>query len=164
LANAEWVVYAKPPFGGALQVLEYLGRYTQRVALSNERLTALQDGQVSFQWKDYRQHNRVKTMTLEADEFIRRFLLHTLPSGFQRIRHYGYLANCHRRDKLALIRLIFSAPVAGLLPSPEQLRDYRDWYAILSGEAPRRCPRCGIGTMVRIYELMPHYRKPLDSS
>jgi hypothetical protein len=164
LANADWVVYAQPPFGGALQVLEYLGRYTQRVALSNERLTALEDGQVSFQWKDYRQHNRVKTMTLEADEFIRRFLLHTLPAGFQRIRHYGYLANCHRRDKLALIRLIFSAPVAGLLPSPEQLRDYPDWHEILSGESPRRCPRCGIGTMVRILQLLPHYGKPLDSS
>ncbi len=164
LAKAEWVVYAKPPFGGALQVLEYLGRYTQRVALSNQRLTALEDGKVSFQWKDYRHHNRSKTMTLDADEFIRRFLLHTLPPGFQRIRHYGFLANCHRRDKIALCRQILSAPVADLWPSPEQVRDYRDLYEILSGESLRRCPRCGIGTMVRIYQLLPHYRKPLDSS
>ena len=107
---------------------------------------------------------RMLLRTLEVNEFIRRFLLHTLPPGFQRIRHYGFLANCHRRDKIALCRQILSAPVADLLPSPEQVRDYRDLYEILTGESLHRCPRCGIGTMVRIYRLLPPYRKPLDSS
>ena len=88
-----WVVYAKPPFGGPQQVLRYLGRYTHRVALSNQRLLALKDGQVSFQWKDYREPDKQrqsKTLTISAEEFIRRFLLHTLPPGFQRIRYFWY--------------------------------------------------------------------------
>ena len=100
--DRDWVVYAKPPFGGPHRALEYLGRYTHRVAISNHRLLSLEDGQVTFQWKDYRSEHREKskTMTLDADEFQRRFLIHTLPAGFQRIRHYGFLANCHRTDKL----------------------------------------------------------------
>src|SRR6185503_5922180 len=95
LRDAEWVVYAKPPFGGPQQVLEYLGRYTHRVAISNQRLLALQQDQVSFRWKDYRHPQRPKVMTVSAAEFIRRFLLHALPPGFQRIRYYGLMANCH---------------------------------------------------------------------
>src|SRR5207237_1478333 len=89
MENREWVVYAKPPFGGPQRALEYLGRYTHRVAISNHRLYSLQDDRVIFQWKDYRSEHREKskTMTLEADEFQRRFLIHTLPAGFQRIRH-----------------------------------------------------------------------------
>ena len=89
LKDAEWVVYAKPPFGGPQQVLEYLGRYTHRVAISNQRLLALENGHVSFQWKDYRTKDpsNSKVMTLEVDEFIRRFLLHVLPPGLQRIRY-----------------------------------------------------------------------------
>jgi Putative transposase/Transposase zinc-binding domain len=92
LAKKEWVVYSKPPFGGPQQVLVYLGRYTHRVAISNERLRAMEDGRVSFGWKDYRHPQRPKVMTLAAEEFIRRFLLHALPRGFQRIRYYGLLA------------------------------------------------------------------------
>src|SRR6202790_1653285 len=106
LWQSEWVVYAKPPCGGPQQVLAYLGRYTHRVAISNQRLLSLHQGQVSFQWKDYRhkrKHNS-KVMPLQADEFIRRFLIHTLPPGFQRIRHFGFLANCHRKEKLTLCR------------------------------------------------------------
>src|SRR5438552_6557149 len=103
LGEAEWVVYAKPPFGGPEQVLAYLGRYTHRVAISNQRLLALQDGQVSFQYTDYRDSLR-KVMTVPAEEFIRLFLQHSLPSGFQRIRYYGFLANCHRAKQLALCR------------------------------------------------------------
>jgi hypothetical protein len=87
--ETEWVVYAKPPFGGPQQVLEYLGRYTHRVAISNERLLGWQDGQVSFRWKDYRHPEKQKVMTVSAEEFIRRFLLHALPPGFPRIRYYG---------------------------------------------------------------------------
>ena len=92
----DWVVYAKPPFGGPEQVLAYLGRYTHRVAIANSRLTSIDNGQVAFRWKDYRHHDKAKVMTLDADEFIRRFLLHTLPDGFHRIRHYGFLANGSR--------------------------------------------------------------------
>lgn len=98
--RAEWVVYAKPPFGGPQHVLEYLGRYTHRVAISNNRLIDFGDGMVSFRWKDYRHASRQKVMCLEAQEFMRRFLLHVLPAGFQRIRHYGFLANRHRAAKL----------------------------------------------------------------
>ena len=99
LRRSEWVVYAKPPFGGPEQVLAYLGRYTHRVAISNSRLVSLIDGRAAFRWKDYRHHHKTKVMTLNVDEFIRRFLLHTLPDGFHRIRHYGFLANGHRQDK-----------------------------------------------------------------
>src|SRR2546429_1964284 len=93
LRQTEWVVYAKPPFGGPEQVLNYLGLYTHRVAISNNRLLNIDHGQVAFRWKDYRDHDQQKTLTLEAGEFIRRFLLHILPDGFQRIRHYGFLGH-----------------------------------------------------------------------
>ena len=102
--KVKWVVYAKPPFGGPQQVLDYLGRYTHRVAIANQRLIDCVDGKVRFHWKDYRHDSRQKVMTLDVDEFIRRFLLHVLPSGFQRIRHYGLLANCCRAFKLARCR------------------------------------------------------------
>jgi hypothetical protein len=152
LRQLEWVVYAKPPFGGPQQVLEYLGRYTHRVAISNERLLALQDGQVSFRWKDYRKPEQPKVMTVSAAEFIRRFLLHALPPGFPRIRYYGLMANCQRADKLKLCRQLLAAPLTGLLPRPT---DYREAYAALTGKNLRRCPQCGIGTMIRIQTLAP---------
>ena len=94
--KAEWVVYAKAPFAGPQQVLDYVGRYTHRVAISNHRLLNMENGQVRFRWKDYRDNNRQETMTLKADEFIRRFLLHVLPNGFQRIGYYGFLGNRYR--------------------------------------------------------------------
>ena len=97
LRRREWVVYAKRPFAGPAAVLAYLGRYTHRVAIANSRLVALAGDQVSFRWRDYRHHNKNKVMTLAADEFIRRFLLHALPDGFHRIRHYGFLANRQSR-------------------------------------------------------------------
>jgi hypothetical protein len=108
--HVEWVVYAKPPFGGPKQVLEYLGRYTHRVAISNNRLIEFSDGAVTFAWKDYRHESRNKTMRLDAHEFIRRFLLHVLPSGFQRIRHYGLLANRYRQVRLNQCRNLLAAP------------------------------------------------------
>lgn len=97
-----WVVFAKPPFGGAEQVLKYLARYTHRVAISNRRLLSMAEGRVSFEYKDYAGGNQIKVMTLEATEFIRRFLLHVVPRGFVRIRQFGFLANRARRRKLAL--------------------------------------------------------------
>ena len=111
LRRIDWVVYAKPPFGGPEQVLAYLGRYTHRVAIANSRLVAMTDDTVSFLWKDYRQEGRRKGMTLEPAEFIRRFLLHVLPPGFHRIRHFGFLANAHRAARLALCRQLLAQPV-----------------------------------------------------
>lgn len=108
LAN-DWVVYAKPPFGGPEQVLKYLANYTHRVAISNHRLISLEDDQVRFRFRDYARGNRKRTMTLEATEFIRRFLLHVLPQGFVRIRHFGLLANSCRRDKLARCRKLIGS-------------------------------------------------------
>jgi hypothetical protein len=154
-----WVVYAKPPFGGPQRVLEYLGRYTHRVAISNHRLLSLEDGRVTFQWKDYRSEHREKskTMTIEADEFQRRFLIHTLPTGFQRIRHYGFLANCHRKDKLEYCRSLLMAGAAGLLPQPAECAEMKE--AIREQPDVHRCPRCGIGSMIRV-AVLPGYRWP----
>jgi hypothetical protein len=149
----KWVVYAKPPFGGPQQVLEYLGRYTHRVAISNQRLRKLEDGQVSFDWKDYRDQT-MKLMTVSAEEFIRRFLQHSLPPGLQRIRYYGFLANCHRARRLALCRQLLHTPCLNLLPRPT---DYRDFYAALTGRDLRRCPRCRIGTLQPMLTLFRCY-------
>lgn len=157
LRRAEWVVYAKPPFGGPSQVLEYLGRYTHRVAISNQRLLSVGGGQVTFQWKDYRsahqQHQR--TMTLQSEEFIRRFLLHTLPQGFQRIRYFGFMANRHRRCRTALCRALLTAPVPELLPQPEDTARFLRFpaEAAAAEKLPVRCPHCGTGTMIRVLTL-----------
>ena len=131
---------------GPKQVLEYLGRYTHRVAISNNRLVGIDDGAVRFRWKDYRAGGRVRTMILAADEFIRRFLLHVLPDGFQRIRHYGFLANRSRQQKLDRCRELLA------MPPPEmptcQLEDYRDLYQQVTGQSLKACPACGHGHMV----------------
>ncbi len=103
--RANWVVYAKPPFGSPQHVLAYLGRYTHRVAIANSRLVSLDETGVSFRWRDYRHGGASRMMTLQAAEFIRRFLLHSLPDGFHRIRHFGFLANGSRREKLRVIRV-----------------------------------------------------------
>jgi hypothetical protein len=139
LRSIDWVVYAKPPFGGPGQVLAYLGRYTHRVAIANSRLVSLTDTAVAFRWKDYRHRGKAKAMTIGADEFIRRFLLHPLPDGFHRIRHYGFLANGHRADKLALCRRLLDLPET----PAEQVQD------TLPLHQPGRCPCCG-GVMVMI--------------
>jgi hypothetical protein len=161
LRNVEWLVYAKRPFAGPEQVLAYLARYTHRVAISNHRLTAIEEGHVTFTWRDYRQGGRIKPMTLTPHEFLRRFLLHVLPDGFQRIRHYGFLANSHRRAKLALIRkLLPLAPAATNSPSTLQTEPAQ----VDLPEAPP-CPCCG-GRM-QIVEILPGPRRSrprLDSS
>lgn len=105
----QWVGFVKPPFGGPEQVLKYLARYTHRVAISNRRLLSMEDGPVTFAYKDYADGNKSKVMTLEATEFIRRFLLHILPCGFVRIRQFGFLANRARGKKLALCRALLGA-------------------------------------------------------
>jgi hypothetical protein len=145
LRRAEWVVYAKPPFGGPEQVLAYLGRYTHRVAIANSRLLSVTADAVAFRWKDYRHHGKSKVMALDADEFIRRFLLHTLPDGFHRIRHYGFLANSHRAAKLALCRALLAArPIIDPATRTEPKQ------AVIAFD---RCPCCG-GAMVTVAILL----------
>jgi hypothetical protein len=139
LRRVEWVVYAKPPFGGPAQALAYLGRYTHRIAIANSRLVSVTEARVAFRWKDYRDHGKAKVMTLDADEFIRRFLLHTLPDGFHRIRHYGFLANRQRAAKLALCRK--------LLDTPSQEPPVEPVQHVVPSHRPDRCPTCG-GAMV----------------
>jgi hypothetical protein len=131
--NVNWVVYAKRPFAGPAQVLDYIGRYTHRVAISNNRLVSMNDDKVCFRWKDYRDDNRQKTMPLPAEEFIRRFLIHVLPKGFHRIRYYGFLGNRHRARKLDHCReLLRMAPVE---PPADPSADYLDRFG--SDRAPR---------------------------
>jgi hypothetical protein len=144
--NTDWVVYAKRPFAGPAQVLDYVGRYTHRVAISNNRLMSLGDGKVSFRWKDYRDGNRQKTMTLNGGEFIRRFLIHVLPDGFHRIRYYGFLGNCHRAAKLAHCRELLG--MAPPLPAAGPSADYRGRFEGLTGLSLRQCPHCHTGIMV----------------
>jgi hypothetical protein len=144
LHQREWVVYAKPPFGGPQHVIDYLGRYTHRVAISNRRLLALENGEVSFAWKDYREAGQTKVMTVSAEEFIRRFLQHALPPGLQRIRYYGFLANCHRARKIELCRRLLATPCSDLLPT---LNDCRDFFQALTARTLRHCPQCGIGIL-----------------
>jgi hypothetical protein len=145
--GTEWVVYAKRPFAGPAQILDYVGRYTHRVAISNSRLLSMDDGKVRFRWKDYRDGDRQKTMTLDGGEFIRRFLIHVLPDGFHRIRYFGFLGNCQRARKLALCReLLGMAPPGPADPSV----DYRDRFEALAGRSLRECPHCRTGGMVVI--------------
>ena len=150
----EWVVYAKRPFAGPEQVLDYVGRYTHRVAISNNRLLDIAEGKVSFRYKDYRHDAQQKTMTLEAEEFIRRFLLHVLPEGFQRIRYYGFLANRYREHKLARCRKLLDMP-APEPPASELSKDYRDRYEQLTGSSLWECPVCHQGRMLVIEILAP---------
>jgi len=158
LRQREWVVYAKPPFGGPQQVLEYLGRYTHRIALSNDRLLALDRGEVTFQWKDYRQapQRNSRRMTLSVGEFIRRFLIHTLPPGFPRIRHFGFLANRFRKEKLALCRRLLATPASELLPNTAQCLLL---LATLTPPPSAACPKCGVGVLLRT-SLLPAYHWP----
>jgi hypothetical protein len=150
----EWVVYAKRPFAGPEQVLDYVGRYTHRVAISNNRLLDIADGNVAFRYKDYRQNDQHKTMTLKAEEFIRRFLLHVLPDGFQRLRYYGFLGNRYREEKLARCRQLLGMPECAP-PALQARKDYLDRYEELTGSSLRECPVCHQGRMVRIALLPP---------
>jgi hypothetical protein len=153
--RVEWVVYAKAPFGGPEQVLKYLARYTHRVAISNQRLLSLDDGRVSFAYKDYAGGNQTRTMTLDAVEFIRRFLLHVLPGGFVRIRQFGFLANRVRREKLAQCRALL-----GVVPDPDPI-----FPATATSDAkiedPDRtlCPVCKAGHLMRIEVIRPVPRR-----
>jgi hypothetical protein len=139
----EWWVYAKRPFGGPAQVLAYLGRYTHRVAISNHRLLSLKHGKVTFSWRDNRHAQVRSTMTLSAEEFMRRFLLHVLPRGFQRIRQFGLLAN-RRRDELARCRQLLGASDQTV---DSICQDYKSLYQTVTGTSLLQCPACRTGIM-----------------
>ena len=153
----EWVVYAKPPFGGPDQVLKYLARYTHRVAISNHRLISIDDDKVTFRWKDYADGSRPRKMTLSATEFVRRFLLHVLPRRFVRIRYYGFFANRHRKANLALCHSLLGEPkpvvtptpmeTDGLLPPDSDTKPSRDHRP--------SCPFCRNGHLVILRQLRP---------
>jgi len=143
-----WVVYAKPPFAGPTHVIDYLGRYTHRVAISNNRLLAVTDNHVTFQYKDYRARDpqQSRRMRLPAEEFLRRFLLHVLPPGFQRIRHYGLFSNRFRASSLARCRTLLVGERPELLPIPQQIQQVRE--AIV--DTASRCPHCKVGSLHRV--------------
>ena len=127
-----------------------MGRYTHRVAISNNRLLDIENDRVHFQWKDYRNDGQVKTMTLSVDEFIRRFLLRVLPSGFQRVRYYGFPGNRYRQEKPGQCRRLLAMPVPDQPPVPPPEQDYRDHYEDLTGHSLRQCPQCQHGPMVLV--------------
>ena len=151
LYDKEWVVYAKPPWKGPEHALKYLARYTHRVAIGNSRLVSIDDGQVTFTYKDYRREHRQRTLTLAAVEFIRRFMMHVLPHGFVRIRYYGFLANAHRKAHLQKIRQMLAAPQPAI---PDEATGDHD---AASPALDPRCPHCQEG-FLRAVDVAPRPR------
>lgn len=154
----EWVVYAKPPFGGPEAVLKYLARYTHRIAISNHRLLQATDTHVSFTWKDYRHQQRRRVMTLEISEFVRRFLLHVLPDRFVKIRYYGLLAQSQRAASLEQCRELLNAPRCASTAAANSAADGNEQLGADAAD-PRVCPRCHIGKLIFQRALA-----PIDSS
>lgn len=146
LYQKEWIVYCKPPFKNASCVVEYLGRYTHRVAISNNRIMKLGDGLVTFKWRDYKDGSKQKEMNLAADEFIRRFLIHVLPNGFTRIRHYGLLSSRNKTIKLKLCKKLTHTPFN---EAPKIKLSTLDFLEKLTGKDFTVCPCCGVGRLSR---------------
>ena len=144
LYRTEWVVYCKPPFKNASKVIEYLGRYTHRVAISNQRILALENGKVTFSWRDYRDNNKKKTMAITATEFIRRFMLHILPAGFRKIRHYGILAARDKSTRISLCKKLTRTKF-DVIVSATTLERLRKMF----GNDFNLCPCCGVGHLAR---------------
>lgn len=155
----EWVVYAKRPFNDATCVLKYLARYTHRVAISNSRLLGYRDGRVTFRYKDYAHDSQQRTMTIAATEFIRRFLLHVLPNGFMRIRHYGYLANRYRKEKLETCRRLLGCAAQPDAPADLEAAEGEPREEGGTAEATIRCPACKAGRM-RITDTFDRLPRP----
>jgi hypothetical protein len=158
LRKKPWVVYAKKPFGSPAHVLDYLGRYTHRVALSNNRIRSVHNGEVTFAYRDRKNQDRRKLMKLGAEEFIRRFLLHVIPKGFMRVRHYGFLAN-HSKDCLSKCRQLMGLAPA---PTPPPQRSTDELMLALTGIFIHRCPLCQNGTLLWVSQLA--VSPPWDSS
>ena len=157
LRSTPWVVYAKRPFAGPEQVLEYLGRYTHRTAISNDRLLSADAQTVRFRYRDYAHGNRCRTMQLAPLEFLRRFALHVLPRGFNRIRHYGLLANRNKRTLLQRARIALAAPVPAATPTAESVRAFLQRVAGIDIE---RCPHCRVGKLHVVKVLAPLSHAP----
>jgi hypothetical protein len=160
LYRKKWVAYVKEPFASPQAVVRYLGNYTHRIAISNNRILSIQDGRVSFLWKDYADHSKKKVMTLPITEFIRRFLLHVVPHGFMRIRHYGILGNRCKAGMLELCRMLLleqSAKKAEQISVCEDdKKEKKKWHEViqaLTGKDPRICPFCGKGLMMEVREI-----------
>lgn len=154
LYQKEWNVYCKPPFGGPEHVIDYLSRYTHRIAISNDRIVGLEGDQVTFRYRDSADHDRLKLMSLSSSEFIRRFLLHVLPDGFVKIRHYGIFSNRNRKTKLRRCQQVLGVPLHNN-PEDNQEITWEDLLFRLTGTDPRICPSCGIGRMVFKEMLQP---------
>ena len=155
MRQAEWVVYSRPPFAGPAKVLACLGRYAHRVAIANHRLRAIGNGLARLRWRDYRRGGKRREMTLRAAEFIRRFLLHTVPPKVRRIRYFGFLAAYHRRKRLRLCRelLVMPEPAA---PHPDYLQRYRQ----LTVCSLLQCPACGQEAMLTVATFQPGEEPP----
>lgn len=158
LSQTTWIAYAKRPFAGPQQVLEYLGRYTHRVAISNNRIVSIKNGKVTFTYRDRHRNDQIETMALDADEFIRRFLLHVLPRGFMKIRYFGFLANTNKNKCIPLLRKLID-PKAQL---PEKITEtVQEMMLRLTGEDITCCPQCQKGRMVKVRKLA---KPPFDTS
>ena len=158
LSKTRWIAYAKRPFAGPEQVLEYLGRYTHRVAISNNRIIAIDNGRVTFTYRDRKRDNEIKEMTLDAKEFIRRFLLHVLPKGLIKIRYFGFLAHTNKKKEIPLIRKLID-PYATL---PEKIKEtIYEMMLRLTGIDITCCPKCMKGKMTLIRKLPKHDLKSL---
>lgn len=157
LYRTDWIVHCERPFGGPQQVIDYLGRYTHRVAISNARLVSLEDGQVTFTYLDRKDDNKRKLMILPVEEFIRRFLLHILPPGFVKIRHYGLLSTKHRRTRLKRAQELLGKPIQTQTPTP---LSYQELFLRLTGVDLTVCPHCQRGTMIPMQVLMPRSSHP----
>lgn len=153
----EWVVYAKRPFGGPEQVVGYVGRYTHRVAISNNRLQSMGDDSVTFQWKDYRQPGVPKSMKISAHDFIRRFLMHVLPKGFVRLRHYGLLSNRNQSSKYQKCLELLQKPASEEVNSS----DWKALYLRVTGKSIDACPACATGQMA-VFEFIPSPQEHID--
>jgi hypothetical protein len=150
LSKTRWIAYAKRPFAGPQQVLEYLGRYTHRVAISNHRIISIDNGRVTFTYRDRQQNNEIKKITLDANEFIRRFLLHVLPKGLMKIRYFGFLSHTNKKEQIPLIRKLIDPDAT----SPEKINESVDEMMLrLTGIDITCCPQCKKGKMIRIRKL-----------
>jgi len=155
IARKKWSGYAKAPFSGPEKVLEYLGRYTHRVAISNYRIKSMDNDKVGFIWKDRAEDNKTKLMALDAEEFIRRFLLHVLPKGFRKIRYFGFLSPRYKTQNIKTIRELMNADPEGYAsPKDESIQEM---MLRLTGTDIKRCPKCKKGRMVQLYELLPKH-------
>jgi hypothetical protein len=154
LYQKNWVVYSKPPFKRPETVFEYLARYTHRIAISNHRIIAIKDDHVLFKWRDYADNNKEKVMSLHAHEFIRRFLLHVLPKGFVKIRHYGLFCNRNRKQLLTTVRTILKVTHESHIKNVES---WKELYLRITGNDIDFCPVCKNGTMIIVKELEPVY-------